>query len=283
MVTDFDDLLRRQTILDMTVLNEVIYVCLGLGRIKVFVVMHFEHDLIKTVTDISLPGVSADNPLTDGCFVIANGSVLFISGRAAFRVDKNNLNARSLVGYVPTDNFETAEWLEDYGCLAVAMGTEGVVLYGLDGPDLIHRGTLTSKVFAEEIDISDMVIYDGQMYALNRLSGIVQLTLNSTHPEQSKAKGNLLNRTDCENIVEDSDTIYVTCPDIVQVDILTGDTKNYPNSMFRIKSLVVQRDLVVAVGENLVKVYSKSSIVGFYQQFEIDRLRLIADKMYIAS
>lgn len=61
-------------------------------------------------------------------------------------------------------------------------------------------------------------------------------------------KGVLLNKTNCENIVEDSDTIYVSCPDIIQVEIESRQTQTFPNSLFRIKNLVVQGDLVVAVG-----------------------------------
>lgn len=57
-----------------------------------------------------------------------------------------------------------------------------------------------------------------------------------------------MNKTNCENIVEDSDTIYVSCPDIIQVEIESRQTQTFPNSLFRIKNLVVQGDLVVAVG-----------------------------------
>lgn len=173
VVTDFEDLMRQQTILDMTVFNELIYVCLGLGRIKVFTIMHLEHELIKTVIDISMPGVTTDNPLTDGCFVTANGSLLFLSGRAAFRVDRNNLHARVLSGYVRTDNFEAAEWMPEFGLLAVAMGTDGLAIYEVDTAELSYKGTLGSLVFESSIDISDIVAYGKRLYVLNRLSGVV--------------------------------------------------------------------------------------------------------------
>jgi hypothetical protein len=50
-----------------------------------------------------------------------------------------------------------------------------------------------------------------------------------------------------------------------------------------VKNLVASQDLVIATGDNLFKLYIEGNDVGFYQEFRVDRLRIVKDRMYLAS
>lgn len=41
--------------------------------------------------------------------------------------------------------------------------------------------------------------------------------------------------------------------------------------------------MVIVTGENLIKLYIDGKLVGFYQEFRIDRIRMDINRMYIAS
>lgn len=84
-------------------------------------------------------------------------------------------------------------------------------------------------------------------------------------------------------MVIDGKTVYLTCPEVVEVQLGTFKTRSYPDELFHIKNMVVADGMVIVTGDNLIKLYIDGKLVGFYQEFRIDRIRMDEDRMYIAS
>jgi hypothetical protein len=94
---------------------------------------------------------------------------------------------------------------------------------------------------------------------------------------------NIFNRTGCENMVIDNDTIYVTCPEVNEIKLETYKTRTYPDELFHVRNMIVADGIVVVTGDNLIKLYIDGKVVGFYEEFRIYRIRISHNRFYIAT
>jgi hypothetical protein len=228
--------------------------------------------------------VSADNKLTEGYFVPMQEAILFVNGDFAFRIESNKLS--KLTGYRPTVNFEAAVYIYDHNIVAVAEGPDGIRLYHyeLKTNELLELGVMESNFFnSSRIDISDVGTYNKDLYVLDRLNGLYQISMYKDNVTTSKLTKLPFNRSECENMVIDGKTVYVTCPEVIEVELDTFKTRSYPDELFHVKNMVVADGMVIVTGDNLIKLYIDGKLVGFYQEFRIDRIRMDSDRMYIAS
>jgi hypothetical protein len=75
----------------------------------------------------------------------------------------------------------------------------------------------------------------------------------------------------------------VTCPEIHEIDINQNKTREFKDEMFHVRNLVAEEGMVIATGDNLIKIYVEGNVVGFYESMRMDRLRLDGKRMFIVS
>lgn len=75
----------------------------------------------------------------------------------------------------------------------------------------------------------------------------------------------------------------MTCPEIHEIDISQNKTREFKDEMFHVRNLVAEEGMVIATGDNLIKIYVEGNVVGFYESMRMDRLRLHGKRMFIVS
>lgn len=110
VIVKYDDLLRRQDILDMIVVYDTIAVCFASGLVRLLsIVEENGKEQLMLAYEIPIEGITADNKLTEGYFVPMQTAILFINGDFAFRIESNKLS--KMIGYRPSANFEAAVYI----------------------------------------------------------------------------------------------------------------------------------------------------------------------------
>jgi hypothetical protein len=240
--------------------------------------MHKDNEeSLQLLYEIPIEGASVDNPLTEGYFMSIGAAILFINGDFAFRIESSTLT--KLSGYHPTDNFESVDYIVEYDIITVAEGPDGVRIYNYDykNNNLIELGVLDSSFFrTKKIDISDVGIYINDLYVLDMLNGIYKVSVYKNNITASLTS-RIFNRTGCENMVIDVSTLYVTCPEINEIQLRISQRRTYPDALFHVKNMIVANSMVVITGDNLIKIYFNGKIVGFYEELRIDRIRMTKD------
>jgi hypothetical protein len=168
-VTKYEDLLKRQSILDLVVWREKVYVCVASGSVTMFRVEPKEEALVLETT-LKMQNTER---LAEGYFVVLADRMLWVNKDFAFEVGEKKVS--QLGGYKNNSNFESVEYIEAHKLLAVAEGTDGVSFYRYDDGALTLVNSLNETFFKTKVDISDVACIDQDVYILNRLGGILRM------------------------------------------------------------------------------------------------------------
>lgn len=189
----------------MIVLYDTVAVCFASGIVRLLQIIREDgNEKLMLAFEIPIEGVTAENKLTEGYFVPMMSAILFVNGDFAFRIESNKLT--KLAGYRPTTNFESVEFIYEHNVVAVAEGPDGVRIYHFDEKTnaLVELGLLDAAFFNQSrIDVSDVSTYKRNLYVLDRLHGLYNVSMVKDNVTTSTVTKLAFNKSECENMVID--------------------------------------------------------------------------------
>ena len=109
IIIDFKDLVTSQEVLDVYLLNGLIYVAMSEGSIKVFKAdSKLVAGSMANVSSMQIEGYNEISPLVSGSFVEVEQWLLFVSGELVVEVQLNKLT--KVEGYIPTSLFASVDF-----------------------------------------------------------------------------------------------------------------------------------------------------------------------------